>query len=152
MSSNTKLPLTGDEKLKLRRAKIKMSEIHHFEVEKIAHFLNVTVEKARILKGLAEFQSIPSIGFKLAENLVFDLNIFSLSEIKDKNGAELFNQLEKKLGVLTDSCVEDQFRCVVYYANNPKSIKQWFDFTEERKAYREKVGFPKDRPIKAGYE
>ncbi|NRD79921.1 Pathogenicity locus [Bacillus sp. BRMEA1] len=147
MSSNTKLPLTGDEKLKLRRAKIKISELYHFEVDKIAHILNTPVEKARLLKGLAEFQSIPSIGYKLAENLVFDLNIFSLSEIKDKNGAELFNQLEKKLGVLTDSCVEDQFRCVVHYANNPKSNKQWFDFTEERKAYREIVGFPIDRPI-----
>lgn len=152
MSSYTKLPLTNVEKSKLRRAKVKISEIHTFNKEQIAQMLNISVEKARTLKGLADFQNVPSIGYKLAEKLVFKLNIFSISEIQKKNGAELFDELEKKLGVWTDSCVEDQIRCVVNYANNPKCNKQWFDFTDERKAYREKVGFPENRPIKAWYE
>ncbi|MCA1010593.1 helix-hairpin-helix domain-containing protein [Halobacillus halophilus] len=75
------------------------------------------------------------MGFQLAEKLVFKLDIYELAEIKDKNAAELFDQLEKQLGVWTDSCVEDQIRCVINYANHPDSRKQWFDFTEERKEY-----------------
>ncbi|WP_231572536.1 helix-hairpin-helix domain-containing protein [Halobacillus sp. BBL2006] len=86
---------------------------------------------------MAEFQTVPSIGYKLAEKWVFKLDIFSLSEIKDKNAPQLFDQLVKQLGVWTDSCVEDQIRCVINYANDPESSKQWFDFTKERKAYRE---------------
>ncbi|SFL45539.1 Pathogenicity locus [Gracilibacillus orientalis] len=152
MGSNTKLPLTDVERLKLRRAKVKISEIHSFNKEQIAQMLNISVEKAKNLKGLAAFQKVPSVGYKLAERLVYQLNIISLSEIKDKDGAELFEQLEQKQGVWIDSCVEDQIRCVVNYANNPKSNKQWFDFTEERKAYRKKVGFPENRPKKAWYE
>lgn len=152
MSSNTKLPLTDGEKAKLRKAKVKIRELHTFEREHIAEMLDVSLERAKILKGLADFQSVPSIGSKLAEKLVFELGIFSLSEIKEKNGAKLFDELEQKLGVWTDSCVEDQIRRVIHFANNPESNKQWFDFTEERKTYRDKVGFPENRPIMAWYE
>ncbi|WP_088103058.1 helix-hairpin-helix domain-containing protein [Halalkalibacter urbisdiaboli] len=152
MGLNIKLPLTHEEKLKLRKAKVKISEIHTLSEKQIVHMLSISLEKAQVLKGLAEFQTVPSIGYKLAEKLVFKLSVFSLSDIKDKNGAQLFDQLEKQLGVWTDGCVEDQIRCVINHANNPKSSKQWFDFTEERKAYREIVGYPENRPIKAWYE
>ncbi|WP_096199577.1 helix-hairpin-helix domain-containing protein [Bacillus sp. FJAT-45350] len=152
MGSNTKLPLTHEEKSKLRKANVKISELHTFNAEEIAQLLNIPLGKANVLKGLAEFQTVPSIGYKLAEKLVFKLCLFSLSEIKDKNAAQLFDQLERELGVWTDGCVEDQIRCVINYANNPKSNKQWFDFTEERKVYREMNGFPQNRPINAWYE
>lgn len=152
MGSNIKLPLTNEEKSKLRKSKVKVSELHTFNTEKIANTLNIPLSKAKVLKGLAEFQTVPSIGSKLAEKLVFKLNIFSLSEIKEKDGGKVFDELEQKLGVWTDSCVEDQIRCVINYANNPNSSKQWFDFTEERKAYRDRVGFPKNGPTKAWYE
>lgn len=152
LSSNPKLFLTDDEKSKLRRAKVKIREIHTLNKEQIAQMLDISVERAKILKGLADFQSVPSIGSKLAEKLVFELNIFSLSEIKEKDGPKLFDELEQKLGVWTDSCVEDQIRCVINFSNNPESSKQWFDFTNERRVYRDKIGFPKNRPIKAWYE
>ncbi|MEH7180182.1 helix-hairpin-helix domain-containing protein [Neobacillus vireti] len=152
MSSIPKLPLTDGEKSKLRKAKVKINEIHTFTREQIALMLDISVDRAKVLKGLADFQSVPSIGSKLSEKLVFELNLFSLSEIKEKDGAKLFDELEQKLGVWTDSCVEDQIRCVINYSNNPESSKQWFDFTEERKSYRDKVGFPSNRPIKAWYE
>lgn len=138
MGLNIKLPLTHEEKSKLRKAKVKITELYTFNTEQIVYMLNVNREKAKVLKGLAEFQTVPSIGHKLAEKLVFKLSVFSLSEIKDKSASQLFDQLEQQLGVWTDGCVEDQIRCVINYANNPKSSKQWFDFTEERKAYRKK--------------
>ncbi|RPF50263.1 helix-hairpin-helix domain-containing protein [Aquisalibacillus elongatus] len=152
MSSRVKLPLTPEEKSNLRQAKVKISDLQHCSVEEFIDMLNIPRHRADILKGLADFQSVPSIGYQLAEKLVYQLNIYSLTDIKDQDGADLFDQLEKRLGVWTDSCVEDQIRCVIHYANHPKSDKQWFDFTNERKAYRELNGHPHDRPIKAWYE
>ncbi|WP_188454819.1 helix-hairpin-helix domain-containing protein [Virgibacillus oceani] len=149
---NPTLPLTADEKAKLRKAKIKIGEVHTLDTEQLIRLLNISDERAKVLKGLAEFQLVPSIGSKLAEKLVYRLNFYELDELKDKNGAELFDKLEQSLGVWTDSCVEDQIRCIVHYANAPGSARQWFDFTKERKEYREKVGYPKDRPKKAWYE
>ncbi|GAA0603838.1 hypothetical protein GCM10009001_21140 [Virgibacillus siamensis] len=150
--SNPTLPLTLDEKERLRKAKIKISEIHSQSTEQLAEILNASYERTKEMKGLAEFQLVPSIGHKLAEKLVYQLQIFSLEAIKDKHGAELLDELEKRLGVWTDSCVEDQIRCVVAYANSPAFDKQWFDFTSERKRYRERMGYPKDRPEKPWYE
>ncbi len=152
MSSNPTLPLTQNEKTKLRKSKVKISKVHTFSVDKLVQMMDISVEKARIIKGLAEFQNVPSIGYKLAEKLVYKLNIYSLNEIKDKNGADLFDELEQRLNVWTDSCVEDQIRCVINYANDSNSSLQWFDFTNERKNYREKVGYPETRPKTAWYE
>ncbi|MBT2214380.1 Pathogenicity locus [Virgibacillus dakarensis] len=152
LSTNPKLPLTHDEKARLQKAKIKISGIHSLSTNQLAQILNISEDRSLVVKALAEFQTVPSIGHKLAEKLVNVLKIYSLQEIKDKNGAILFDSLEKKLDVWTDSCVEDQIRCVINFANEPSSGKQWFDFTNERKRYRELFGYPKDRPQKAWYE
>ena len=152
MSSNPKLPLTQNEKIKLRKARVLISEVHTLGIDYLVQTMDISVERAMIIKGLAEFQSVPSIGYKLAEKLVYKLKIFSLVQIKNKNAAELFNEYEQHLNARADSCVEDQIRCVINYANNPNSPMQWFDFTNERKKYREKVGYPEGRPKTAWYE
>ncbi|WP_077619568.1 helix-hairpin-helix domain-containing protein [Bacillus sinesaloumensis] len=152
MASTPKLPLTSEEKAKLRKAKVKIADLHKLTIAQIIQLLEIPEDRAQHIKGLAEFQSVPSIGGELASKLVNHLHLFSLQELKEKDGATLFNLLEKELGVWTDSCVEDQLRCVIHFANHPSSDKQWFDFTEERKQYREVYGYPKDRPTKAWYE
>ena len=140
------------EKTKLRKAKVKISEVHILSIDQLARIMDISVERAKVIKGLVEFQNVPSIGYKLAEKLVYNLNIFSLEEIKNKNGADLFDELEQCLKVWTDSCVEDQIRCVINYVNDLNSSLQWFDFTNERKNYRDKVGYPEERPKIAWYE
>jgi len=75
-----------------------------------------------------------------------------MDDIRYKEAPVLFDLLEKKLGVWTDSCVEDQIRCVIQFANDPSSNKQWHHFTKERKRYRELYGYPEDRPKQAWYE
>ncbi|MGP4108488.1 helix-hairpin-helix domain-containing protein [Virgibacillus sp. L01] len=152
MSSNPKLELSQSEKAQLRRAKIKISEVHTISKQELSQNLGISDERAQTVKALAEFQEVPSIGHELAKKLVRRLDFYALKELKDKSVAELFDELEKRLGVWTDPCVEDQMRCVVYFANNPNSTKKWFDFTNERKDYRKKVGYPEDRPKKAWYE
>lgn len=147
-----KLPLTDKEREQLRKGKIKLSEIKEMKANKLAALIEVPNERARELIGLAVFQSIPSVGPKLAHNLAVDLRFSALEDVKNRRGEELVHELEKKYGVWMDPCVEDVMRCVVYHANHPGSDKNWWEFTEERKKYREIYGYPDDRPVKAWHE
>lgn len=146
-----KLPLTGAEKQRLRMHHVKIANILDFAPDELAVLLGVSFERAREVHGLAEFQTIPSIGLKFAEDLVF-LGRYSISELKESTGAALLEEYEFKKGYTTDPCVEDQFRLAVYYANTQDAGKQWWDFTEERKAYRFKNGYPANRPLRAWHE
>ncbi|WP_239984595.1 helix-hairpin-helix domain-containing protein [Lentibacillus sediminis] len=136
----------------MRKAKLKTGAIHQTDARLLAQLLHVEESRAIEIKGLAAFQQVPSIGHKLAEKLVYQLGFYSLDEIRQEDPGNLLNRLEQKLGVWTDPCVEDQIRCVIHYANNPDSKLQWFWFTEERKNYRARHGYPASRPEKAWYE
>ncbi|WP_346726767.1 helix-hairpin-helix domain-containing protein [Bacillus suaedaesalsae] len=108
--------------------------------------------RAKEIIALSIFQAIPSVGPGLANNVVNDLGYYDFEQIRGQRGEELILALEKKYGVWMDPCVEDGLRCIVYHANKPNSDKSWWDFTEERKAYRSKYGYPEDRPKKAWNE
>lgn len=146
-----KLPLTDAEKQTLRMNRIKIAEVLDFAPDELAILLGVPFGRAREIHGLAEFQTIPSIGIKFAEDLIF-LGRYSISELKESTGAALVEEYEFKKGYTTDPCVEDQFRLAVYYANTHDATKQWWDFTEERKTYRLKNGYPANRPSRAWHE
>jgi Pathogenicity locus len=148
---NIKLPLTDIEKANLRKNKIKIANILDFATDELEVLLNATTERAKTIYALAEFQSVPSIGIKFAEDLVF-LGYYSLNELKNKDGAKLTDEYERKKGFWIDPCVEDQFRLVVNYANTNDTKKTWWDFTEERKKYRFENGYPASRPKKAWHE
>ncbi len=145
-----KLPLTAEERSCLRKAKIRLNQIANLELKTLSDLMDITYDRARLLKGLATFQQIPSIGCRMAENLVHCLGKYSFEDVRGENPAELLDCLEKKLRTPVDPCVEDQLRCVVYYAENPDSKKQWFEFTAERKNYRERHGYPSSRPKPVG--
>lgn len=146
-----KLPLTDAEKQTLRMNRIKIAEVLDFAPDELAILLGIPFDRAREIHGLAEFQTIPSIGIKFAEDLIF-LGRYSISELKESTGAALLEEYEFKKGYTTDPCVEDQFRLAVYYANTSDATKQWWDFTEERKTYRLKNGYPANRPLRAWHE
>ena len=149
--ANIKLPLTDQEKASLKKHKIKKADIFDYSSDELEVLLNSTPERAKTIFALAEFQTVPSIGIKFAEDLVF-LGYSSLSALKDKNAAKLTDEYEQKKGYWVDSCVEDQFRLVVYFANTNDTNKTWWDFTEERKKFRNENGYPKSRPQKAWFE
>lgn len=149
--STIKLPLTQAEKQRLKHNKIKLSDIADYAVDELEVILGVSFERAREIYALVEFQSIPSVGIRFAEDLV-SLGYYSIDELKGKDGALLTNEFEVLKGYWIDPCVEDQFRLVVYYANTKDSSKNWWDFTEERKKYRTKNGYPANRPTKAWHE
>ncbi|MFD2562568.1 helix-hairpin-helix domain-containing protein [Aquimarina rubra] len=149
--TNIKLNLSDIERSNLRKQKIKISEILNYAVDELEVILGVSPERAKEIYALADFQRIPSIGIKFAEDLIF-LGYYSITELQDKDGAELTNQYEKKKGYRIDSCVEDQFRLAVHFANTSDYSKNWWDFTTERKNYRNNFGYPKDRPVKNWHE
>ncbi|MBK8636159.1 MAG: helix-hairpin-helix domain-containing protein [Saprospiraceae bacterium] len=149
--SNIKLPLTDLEKANLKKHKIKKADIFDYSSDELEVLLNSTPERAKTIYALAEFQTIPSIGIKFAEDLVF-LGYSSLSALKDKNAAKLTDEYEQKKGYWVDSCVEDQFRLVVHFAKTNDNSKTWWDFTEERKKYRLENGYPVNRPTKAWHD
>ncbi len=132
---NMKLPLTNVEKATLKRNKIKIADILNYASDELEVLLNSTPERVKELYALAEFQTVPSIGIKFAEDLVF-LGYYSLNELKNKDGAKLMDEYEQKKGYCIDPCVEDQFRLVVNFAKTNDTTKTWWDFTAERKKYR----------------
>lgn len=140
-----KLTLTDAEKQKLRAARVKIAEILNFAADELMVLLNVPFDRAKEIHALAEFQTIPSIGIRFAEDLVF-LGRYSISELRETSGAALLDEYELKKGYWIDPCVEDQFRLVVYYANTQDATRNWWDFTEERKRYRQENGYPATRP------
>lgn len=148
---NIKLSLTDVEKANLRKNKIKIANILNFATDELEVLLNATTERAKKIYALAEFQTVPSVGIKFAEDLVF-LGYYSLNELKNKDGAKLTDEYERKKGYWIDPCVEDQFRLVVNFANTNDTKKMWWDFTEERKKIRAENGYPKNRPQKARFE
>ncbi len=145
------LPLTKAEKLCLRNNKVKISDILEYAPDELEILIGVTNERAKEIYALAEFQTIPSIGVKFAEDLVF-MGFYSIKELKNKDGSKLTDEYEKKKGFWIDSCLEDQFRLIVYFANTDDTTKRWWDFTEERKKFRLDNGYPNDRPTMAWYE
>ena len=149
--STIKLPLTPAEKTRLRQRKIRIGDLLEFAVDEIAGILEVPMTRARELRALAEFQEIPSVGIKFAEDLVF-LGYYSVRELAEKDGATLIEEFELKKGYWLDPCVEDQFRLVAHVAKHHDHSKQWWHFTPVRKAYRAAHGYPASRPTRAWHE
>ena len=146
-----KLNLLPYEQNRLRTHKIRIRDITIYPVEELSSILQISSSRAMELHALVEFQSIPSIGIKFAEDLI-SLGYYTLEELKDKEGAKLIEDLELSKGTWIDPCAEDQCRLVVHYAKHKDNSKNWWDFTEDRKKYRKENGYPANRPKKAWFE
>lgn len=145
------LDVTPTERKKLRVANIRVKEIHRHTLNELQTLLQVSKIRAMELCALSEFQSLPSIGIRFAHDLI-SMGYYSLRQLKGKDGAKLIDQFEVQVGAWADPCLEDQFRLVVHYAHHPDSHKAWWDFTPQRKAFREKNGYPASRPKKPWFE
>lgn len=149
--SMNRLDILITEKRKLRANKIKLSEIHHHSVENLRATLGISKIRAMELKAISEFQTIPSIGIRFAMDLI-SLGFYSIQELKGKDPAKLVNRLERQLGAWIDPCVEDQVRLCVHYAQHFDNRVNWWDFTKERKAFRQQYGYPASRPKTPWYQ
>lgn len=81
--------------------------------------------KQQVLK---EFQTIPSVGKSIAEDL-WKMGFRSPQELKNKAPEELYEQLNELYGTKTDRCMLHTFRCIVYFVSTdkhePKLLKWW---------------------------
>ncbi len=143
--------LTLAEKQILKAKKVSQKLLQNYAPDEIATLLEASVQRARELNALAEFQSIPSLGINFAEELISQ-GYYTLEQLKGRSAVELFNAFEQHCGTWADPCVEDSYRLLVHYIENRDDSKRWWDFTAERKAYREKYGFPANRPQKPWYQ
>lgn len=148
---NIKIPLTEFEKASLKKNKVNTADILNYAVDELRVLLNSTAERAKEIYALAEFQTVPSIGLKFAEDLIF-LGYYSIKALKNEDGAKLTDKYELKKGYWIDPCVEDQFRLIVNVAKTNDMTKVWWNFTKERKKYRLENGYPANRPKKAWHE
>ena len=137
MKSHIKLPLTDRERTRLRKHQLKIAEITKYAPDELEVIMDVSPERASTLWALAEFQQIPSVGIKFAEDLVF-LGFSGIDELKDKDGATLTDMYEKKKAV--------------YFAQSKDLSKRWWDFTAARKKFRSLHGYPEDRPSLCWYD
>jgi hypothetical protein len=143
-----RLPLSETERSNLRKKRVRINQIPMKTTEELKSILNCSTTRANELKGLSEFQQIPSIGLGAAKMMVNVLGFYAVNEVRNEDPAELFDRYEKLVGCRVDPCVEDQIRCIVYHANELNSVLEWPDFTDERKAYRDTHGYPSNRPDK----
>lgn len=149
--SMNRLDISILEKRKLRANKVKLSEIHHHSVENLRAILGISKIRAMELKALSEFQTVPSIGNRFAQDLI-SLGLYSIKDLNGKDPAKLIDRLERQLGAWIDSCVEDQMRLCIYYAEHFHSGVNWWDFTKDRKAFRQQYGYPASRPKRPWYQ
>jgi len=143
--------LTVAEKQVLKTKKVSQKQLQEYAPDEIASLLGASTLRAKELNALAEFQSIPSLGINFAEELISQ-GYYMLEQLKGKSAVELFDAFEQHSGAWADPCVEDSYRLLVHYIDNRDETKRWWDFTADRKAYREQYGFPADRPQKPWYE
>jgi hypothetical protein len=142
--------LTVAEKQVLKTKKVNQKQLQNFAPDEIASLLGASARRAKELNALAEFQSIPSLGINFAEELISQ-GYYTLEQLKGKSAVELFDAFEQHSSAWADPCVEDSYRLLVHYIENRDNTKRWWDFTAERKAYREQYGFPADRPQRPWY-
>ena len=92
--SMNRLDILISEKRKLRVNKVKLSEIHHHSAENLRAILGISKIRAMELKAISEFQTIPSIGIRFAQDLI-SLGFYSIQELKGKDPAKLVDRLER---------------------------------------------------------
>ncbi len=71
---------------------------------------------------------IPGVGKSIASDLN-GIGIYSVTQLRNKNPQDLYEQLCKKQGIKIDRCMLYVMRCAVYYAStkntSPAKLKWW---------------------------
>lgn len=84
--------------------------------------------KKDIKEILQELQKIHGVGKRVSQDL-YDLNIHSIADLKDKDPEELYFELCEKRGEQIDRCMLYVLRGAVYFAETPKpdpeKLKWW---------------------------
>jgi hypothetical protein len=77
--------------------------------------------------AITKFQTIPSIGSKLAAIFVDELGFKKIAELKNKIPEDLFLKLSALRNEKQCRCVLYTFRCAIAFAQKPHQ-KNWWEF------------------------
>jgi len=69
--------------------------------------------------SVKELTSIPGVGKSIANDL-WNIGIFKVSDLIDKDPEILYDLSNRYTGVVQDRCLLYVFRCAVYYAQTPE--------------------------------
>lgn len=89
------------------------------------------VMKAKRASEAATLEHIPNIGKAVAQDLR-KIGITRPDQLKDKDGLNLYQKLNKVTGVRQDPCMADTLMAAVDFMNGGKP-KPWWKFTAKRK-------------------
>lgn len=85
----------------------------------------ILTEKEIAIKDLMR---IPGVGKSIANDL-WNIDIKTVSQLKDKNPQKIYDASNAFAGVVQDRCLLYVFRCAVYFASNkthqPEKLKWW---------------------------
>jgi len=88
----------------------------------------MTLHSSAKQRALSELHQIPGVGKTIAVDL-WNLNIRSVRDLKNKNPEKLYMKHCKQKGAPVDRCMLYVMRCAVYYAStkrhNPELLKWW---------------------------
>jgi recombinational DNA repair protein RecR len=86
------------------------------------------MDKISRKSALKEFQQIPGVGIKTAEDF-WKLGIFSVKDLDGRDPERLYQKLCRLKQTKIDRCQLYVFRCAVYYASHkkpkPELLKWW---------------------------
>lgn len=151
MKMNINYELSTAEKKVLKEQNVSLKSLQKYAPDEVAAMLDASPCRAKELQALAEFQSIPSLGIGFAKELMRQ-GYYSLEDLRGKSGVKLFDAFEKHCGCWADPCVEDSYRLLAHFIEHRDESKRWWNFTNDRKAYRSQYGYPADRPGTAWYQ
>lgn len=104
-----------------------MSRILVFFIER----MKISTPKQTTLK---EFQVIPGVGKRVAEDL-WSLGFRSVRELRGNNPEKMYKNLCMLQGQHIDRCMLYVFRCAVYYASHTQHNPQmllWWNWTDDK--------------------
>ncbi len=87
-----------------------------------------------MLETAKEFQTIPGVGRKLAQDFV-DLGYRNVEELRGRDPEAMYQDLCTLRGQHVDRCVLYVFRCAVYFAGNKahdSELLKWWNWKDRR--------------------
>ncbi|NEU07002.1 Pathogenicity locus [Flavihumibacter sp. R14] len=151
MKKTIQLDLTPAEKKTLKLKKVAIKDLVNYAPDELVQLVGAGGVRKKEIRALMEFQSIPSLGYNFARELI-EQGYYSLEQLRGKDAVALFDAYEKHCNAWADPCVEDSYRLLVHFIEHRDESKRWWHFTRERKDYRLVHGFAADRPKKAWHE
>jgi hypothetical protein len=129
-----KLSLSPHEKALLRAAKISVCQLAELTGTQLSKCTHIPLQRCNHLVALCQFQSLGSVGVKMAEK-IWNLGYTSLQTLAKANPVRMYQDYNRLTRCQADPCVEDVFRCAIAQAKHKNlngEQRQWWYWTPMR--------------------